>query len=431
MPTALLIIFIGAIIFLGNFLVGFFNRTRIPDILGLLLLGLLIGPVFEIVRPSDFGAIGPIFTNIVLVFILFESGLDLHFEEMKKSLRGSFNLTILNFVVTMLVVAGVCFYFTSLDWLSALITGSILGGTSSAVVTTLVKKVAVRESTSTVLVIESAVSDVFTLGIPITLMGLYAGGVVEPGMLIGQMLSSLVLALAIGFFGGLLWSVLLHESKILRRTRFSTPAFAFIIYGIAELFGFSGPITALTFGVTLGNIYLLRSKLMDRFIIRKSIEMKENEKSFFSEIVFLLRTFFFIYIGLSIRLDDKFSILLGLITTVLLFLIRIPVVGASTPKDTPVFDSAIMCIMIPKGLGAAVLATLPSQRGMPTGDLIQTITFSVILFTTLISTILFFMVERKWIMPVFSLIFRNRRKNPWAEAKPATLANEVLLENET
>ncbi|MCI1189688.1 hypothetical protein MON38_19880 [Hymenobacter sp. DH14] len=70
-------------------------------------------------------------------------------------------------------------------------------------------------------------------------------------------------------------------------------------------------------------------------------------------------------------------------------MVRIPVVLAAADRQTPPFNLALMSIMIPKGLGAAVLATLPAQRGMPGGLAIQPITFAVIVATTLGSTRLF------------------------------------------
>lgn len=77
MPTAILIIIIGLFIFWGHYLAGIFERRGIPDVLGLMLIGILIGPVFHWVDPDSFGTFGSLFSNLVLIFILFESGTDL------------------------------------------------------------------------------------------------------------------------------------------------------------------------------------------------------------------------------------------------------------------------------------------------------------------------------------------------------------------
>lgn len=425
MVTPLLIIFIGFLIFFGHYLAELFDRTRIPDVVGLLLVGILLGPVFHLIDPASFGRAGSVFTNIVLVFILFESGLEVRFEQLKSSLRGTFTLTTLNFIVTTLLVAALAQLFAGLDFLSSVILGSILGGTSSAVVTTLARKVDIQEQTSTTLVMESAFSDVYTLAIPISLISVYTGSSFSLGGMFGQLLSSLVLAVLAGVGSGYLWSFLLNKVPTLLKTRFSTPAFVFIVYGLVELLNFSGPIAVLFFSITLANVTLLRPRLLYRYLPTRHVELTVAEKGFFAEMVFLLRTFFFVYVGMSIVLNNAYLIGLGVGITALLFLVRIPVVLASADRNAPLFDTAFMSIMIPKGLGAAVLATLPAQRGMPTGPAIQTITFAVIMATTVFCTLLFFILEKRRLLGFYRLFFGRRRPVDAAAAR-ALLPAEPL-----
>ncbi|MFC7669943.1 cation:proton antiporter [Hymenobacter humi] len=410
MTTPLLIILIGFLIFLGHYLAQLFDRTKIPDVVGLLLVGVLLGPVFHLIDPAAFGKGGRVFSNLVLVFILFESGLEVRFEQLRSALRGTMGLTTLNFVVTTLVVAVLAQLFGGLDLLSSLILGTILGGTSSAVVTTLVRKVNVSEQTSTTLVMESALSDIFTLAIPIALISFYTGSSFNLVTLFSQIVSSLIVAVLAGAGGGYLWSVLLNQVPMLLKTRFSTPAFVFILYGLVEMLNFSGPIAVLFFSVTLANVTLLRPHTLREYFPSRHVELTAMEKDFFAEIVFLLRTFFFVYVGMSIVLDNGYLIALGVGMAVVLFLVRIPVVLATADRQTPQFDVAVMSIMIPKGLGAAVLATLPVQRGIPTGPIIQTLTFAIIMATTVLCTILFFWSRsaRFWAFMPFSPVVAAR-----------------------
>ncbi|QNP51058.1 cation:proton antiporter [Hymenobacter qilianensis] len=419
MTTPILIIFIGFLIFLGHYLAEMFDRTRIPDVVGLLLVGILIGPVFHLIDPASFGQAGRVFTNIVLVFILFESGLEVRFEQLKSALRGTVTLTTLNFIVTTMLVAAMAQMFAGLDFLSSVILGSILGGTSSAVVTTLARKVDIQDQTSTTLVMESAFSDVYTLAIPISLISLYTGASFSLGSMFGHIFTSLVLAVVAGVASGYLWSILLNKVPTLLKTRFSTPAFVFIVYGLVEQLDFSGPIAVLFFSITLGNVTLLRPRLLYPYLPSRHIELTAVEKDFFSEMVFLLRTFFFVYVGMSIVLDNAYLIGLGAAITLLLFLVRIPVVLASADTKTPLFDMSFMSIMIPKGLGAAVLATLPAQRGLPSGPTIQTITFAVIIFTTVFCTLLFFVLEKRKMLGFYRLFFGSHRPLDAASMLPA------------
>lgn len=405
MPTALTIVFVGCTIFLSHWFAALFARTKIPDVLWLFIIGLLIGPVFGWAKPESFGGVGPVFTTITLVFILFESGIDQRLEPLINSLSGTAKITTYNFVGTCLVAGSIAYFNTDLGVLRSLMLGSIVGGTSSAVVTTLARQFPMTKRSSTILVLESAFSDVYTLAVPLTLLTAYKIGKVDVAFVTGQMIAAFILAAMLGIAGAFGWSILLNRMRTLQNTVFTTPAFVFVIYGIVELLNYSGPIAALAFGITLGNIDVLGPPIMRNAISRKPISLNDNERAFFSEAVFLLRTFFFVYIGLSVRLYDWWPFALGAIITGALFLIRIPIVRFSVPRDTPLKDAAFMAAMIPKGLGAAVLASLPAQQGVPGGEIIQSIVFSIILCTTMLTTVLTFLVDKTWLSNVYTWIF--------------------------
>jgi len=406
MPTAYTIVFVGITIFLSHYFASLSARTKIPDVLWLFIIGLLLGPIGGIVNLSNFGAVGPVFTTITLVFILFESGIDQRLEPLIDSLGGTARITTYNFFGSCLVAAGIAYFYTDLGILRSLVLGSIVGGTSSAVVTTLAKQYNMTERSSTILVLESAFSDVYTLAIPLTLLTAYNVGRVDVAFVTGHMIAAFLLAAMLGIAGAFLWSILLNRMRTLQNTVFTTPAFVFIIYGVVEILNYSGPIAALAFGITLGNIDVLGPPIMKNVISRKPISLTDHERAFFSEAVFLLRTFFFVYIGISVRLQDWWMLMLGAIITCALFLVRIPIVRLAVPRDTSPKDAAYMATMIPKGLGAAVLASLPVQQGIPGGEIIQSVVFSIILCSTLFTTILTFLVDKTFVSNVYEWIFR-------------------------
>jgi potassium/hydrogen antiporter len=405
MPTALTIVFVGCTIFLSHYFATLFVRTKIPDVLWLFIIGLLLGPVFGVVTPEKFGAVGPVFTTITLVFILFESGIDQRLEPLINSLSGTAKITTYNFIGSLLVAGAIAFFYTDLGLLRSLVLGSIVGGTSSAVVTTLARQFPMAQRSSTILVLESAFSDVFTLAVPLTLLTAYKIGKFDVAFVTGQMFAAFILAAMLGIVGAFLWSILLNRMRTLQNTVFTTPAFVFIIYGFVEILNYSGPIAALAFGITLGNIDVLGPPIMKNVISRKPISLTDHERAFFSEAVFLLRTFFFVYIGISVRFQDGWMFALGAAITGALFFARIFIVRLSVPRDTPLKDAAFMAAMIPKGLGAAVLASLPVQQGIPGGEIIQSVVFSIILCTTLLTTVLTFLVDKTHVSSVYGWIF--------------------------
>ena len=405
MQTPVIIIIIGLFIFWGHYLTGVFERRSIPDVLGLMFIGILIGPVFHLIDPSSFGKFGSLFSNLVLIFILFESGTDLKIAEVKSSFKESAGITTFGFITTWITTTVLCMSIFQLPLLTSLFIGAALGGTSSAVVVGLVKKIPVKPKTATTLIIESAETDVFTLAIPLSILGFMLTGEMQAHTLVAQFISSLVMALVIGVSGAFLWSFIINRIQTLKATKFSTPAFLFILYGITEYLQFSGPLTALSFGIAIGNLQYFEPRLLEKIVPNQNIVLPDAEKNFFSELVFLLRTFFFVFIGVSIQVNRVDWLLWGAVITLALFLVRIFAVKMVIARNTPLLDKATISFMIPKGLGAAVIATLPLQQGHEDGIIIQSVCFSVILFSTLYCVVLFFLLKKGVSMPLYKVVF--------------------------
>jgi NhaP-type Na+/H+ or K+/H+ antiporter len=135
--------------------------------------------------------------------------------------------------------------------------------------------------------------------------------------------------------------------------------------------------------------------------------LNETERTFFAEIVFLIKTFFFVYIGLSIQLTNWWLVFTGLALTVVIFLLRIPVVRLAASKQLPQLDAALMAVIVPKGLAAAVLATLPAQQGVEKGELIQGIVYAVILFSIILTALMAFWLEKMQLPRPYRMVFAS------------------------
>ena len=394
MDTATSIFFVGLLIFLAHLFTGLFSRTKIPDVLLLMLIGLLIGPCLGMVNVEHFGSFGPILATITLVVILFQGGLGLKLDVLRKSLAGSVSLTLVNFTVTTLAVGGLMMLMAGMDTISALLVGSILGGTSSAVVIPMVSRLSMDGKSQTILFLESALSDVLCIVVAITLIESFDLGGINPGQAFGKIIAMFVLSAVVGIVAAVGWSMLLEWVRRVENAIFLTPAFVFVIYGVTEMLGYSGGIAALAFGITLGNEETFNSLFNRLPVSVRPVALNEIEKAFFSEAGFLLKAFFFVYIGLSIVLTNPVWMILGAIITLVIFYIRVPTVWISVPRSVPASDASIMAIMVPKGLAAAVLASMPLQMGMAGGELIQGVVYSVILFSIVLCSVLVFLLDR-------------------------------------
>src|SRR6185437_14274818 len=427
MHVATNILVVGALVFVAHAFTGIFSRTRVPDVLLLTIIGILLGPVFHLVTPANFGAVGPVFAAITLVIILFEAGLSLDFDVMRGAIRPTLTLTLTNFFLTMIGVGIAGQFLLKMNPRLTFMLGAIIGSTSPAVIVPLSRRLPMVESTKTILFLESALSDVLSIVIAIGIMDSYKFGTVRVGTVVGQILATLILA---GIFGGLAafaWSALLRRIRGLENSIFTTPAFVFVLFGIVELLGFSGYVAAVVFGAVLGNIEVFhRITWLQRPLPPEPITLNEQERNFLAEVVFLLKTFFFIYVGVSIKFTDIPLVYVALALSVLIFLVRIPSAWFGLNRETPVRDASLVAIMSPKGLAAVVLASMPFDRHLPGGEQLQSVTYSVVFISIVFTSVLSFLIERTWLAKVYAVFFRH-----FGRPAPAMEPQMPLSSNET
>lgn len=365
-------IFLGALIFCAHLFAAFFRRSRVPDVLFLVLIGILLGPVLGWVTPDMLGGVGSLFASITLVFILIDSGIDMSISNLKRYWVGIVQVTFYSFCLSMVVAMTVVHYMVGLEWMPSLLLGSMVAGTGSSIVIPIIKQMKISSQTQVVLTLESAISGVLCIVVALALMEGFKMGTVNVVQIVGNVLASFIIAVIIGCFGGLVWSALLRRVRQLQNSMFLTPAFVFVIYGVTEALGFSGAIAALAFGIVLGNALYLEHSLIRRIVRRPLPRMQsltDNEKSFFKEMVFILKTFFFVYIGISIPFTDPEALLWGAVVAGALFMGRFLLVFLVGRHNTRT-DRLIVSIMIPKGLVSAVLASMPVEINRAAGTII-------------------------------------------------------------
>jgi NhaP-type Na+/H+ or K+/H+ antiporter len=407
---ALTILVIGLLVFVGHFLADFFQRTKVPDVLILMFAGILLGPVFHVVEPADFGKVGPVFTTLALIIILFEGGIHLNIKQLAAAAGDTLSLSLATFVATTLIIAHLADLLLPMDFLTSLLVGTILGGTSSAVVVPLIRALAVGSKPSTVLFLESALTDVLVIVLALGLIRALAaagGGatVVDGFSLLVEILTSFVIAGMIGIAGAFVWSAILDKVRRVPNTIFTTLAYVFILFGLAELSGYSGAIATLAFGVAVANFPNIPERLFGKIFSFRLSAFAEHERAFFGEAVFLVKTFFFVFLGVSMSFGDWRVVTVGLVFALAAYLIRSPMVRLLVRPAVTRRDAALLSALVPKGLASAVLAALPAQAGLPNGDVIQGTVYAAIFFSIVTCAVLVFMIERGLLGPLATTWF--------------------------
>lgn len=422
------IIALGVLIFFSHAFKELFVKTKIPSVLLLLLIGIIVGPISGLVSVEYFGQIGKVFTSITLIVILFESGVHLKLSEIKKSIGAASVLTIVNFLVTMAVVATVTHLLMDFDKLSASFIGAIVGGTSSAVVIPIVRQLRMGEKSTSVLILESAISDVLCLVVGLALIDGMVQGEVAVSTVFSKMWKAFLFAILLGLGGGFTWSLLIKLVRSIENSMITTLAFVFILYGVVELLQFNGGLAVLSFGFVLGNNELInRNKLYRRIFNFETSGFNENEQRFFSEIVFVMQTFFFVYIGIALQFGSIGIYLLALLVVLLIIVFRTGTIWLFSRKGVSKGERNIMSVLTPKGLVTAVLASVPVQKAVATGESIQSLGYAIVLVSILLSSILVIILS---INPNFfgEIIDKGKRKIAESRSKKEIIEPDAAEE---
>jgi cell volume regulation protein A len=381
----------AVIIILGFLGEEFFNRTSIPDSILLLLFGVMLGPIFQLFAHEELLAITPYFAALALIIILFDGGLNMDIREAVKNSPRALILAISGWTLNVLVTAALCKVLLGWRLLNGLLLGSIVGGGSSIIVIALIRKLKVTEKIETVLSLESILTDVLcTVGaftvINILLQEVNAEGVstsIDLGTALGSVGVAFGVGILVGLGFGVAWLVILEKLKGKPNAYMLTLAMLFLTFVVTTNLGGNGALSALFFGLVIGNSRPI-AKLLK---FRTTVSIDDNVRDFHCQISFLIRSFFFVFTGLLFSFSSLTSLFLGLFLSFTFLGIRFVVVKMAVVKSELHEYESLMTVMFPRGLAAAVLASLPLTMLGPSYQIFPEIAFIVILTTIMICTI--------------------------------------------
>jgi NhaP-type Na+/H+ or K+/H+ antiporter len=112
-------------------------------------------------------------------------------------------------------------------------------------------------------------------------------------------------------------------------------------------------------------------------------------------------------VGISIQLSGWWVVWAAIVLTLLVLLVRIPIVRFTIPKATRINEVSIMAVMIPKGLATAVLASIPLQQGIEGGELVQNIVYVMILTSIILTSVLIPIIEKTQSSRLYQSVFRG------------------------
>ena len=383
----------GLILIIGYAGDYFFKRKRIPDILILIIIGLLLGPVFRVVKPGVLDPVSDIFAALALVIILFDGGLNLSlYRVLKESPRA---IALAGLGVTVSAVLTMIFMFYTYHWslIDGLLLGTIIGGTSSSVVIPLISREKMSTKTKTLLSLESAFTDALVVVLAIVILQIVTTGVGSSiSEVSGAILAEFSIGAVIGAIAGIAWLRFLGSVKKQIYNDILTLSIVILFYSLVEAVGGSGAIFALTFGLVLGN-----GKDVCRMLrMKETLQVTRMMKTFMAEMSFFMKTFFFVYIGLIFTFTNYTTVLYGILLSFILLGGRYLSAWVVSMKSAVLRENInLVSIMLPRGLAAAVFVEILKSFNVPYLDTYANIIITVIMTTVIIGSVGSSIIRRK------------------------------------
>jgi cell volume regulation protein A len=286
--------------------------TKIPDVIWLIVFGIIMGSGIHYVDKDLFNELAPLMSILALSIILFEAGINIDIITLIENMGKATILSISSILLSIIFIGTSAYLLLPKDFtlLQGMLLGAMVGGTSTVAVfgimSNLDKNVSNIASTKVMLTMESIISDPVCIIASITLIKM----IMQPGINLMNGLidiaSTFILSSILGIISGLMWSIILNKLRTHPYTYMITLAVLMPLYIISEeIVGEgAGAMTALAFGLAITNYSYIMGKLGNQGKIRINVR---KLREFHEEIVFFIKSFFFVYIGIVVTLSWKYT----------------------------------------------------------------------------------------------------------------------------
>ena len=357
------------------------RHLRIPGIVLLLGTGLLLGPdALGIVHPSSLGNSLPFIVGFAVAVILFEGGMNLHINRIRREGKTIRQLITTGALVTALGGTVTAKIFLGWDWRISLLFGVIIIVTGPTVITPLLRRLKLRRSVSTVLEAEGVLLD--AIGAVIAVVALEIA--LSPSGLsfltgLFHIITRLIVGSAIGAAGGFFLAFLLRFRNLIPEglENVFTLSLVFALFqGANSISPESGIVAVTAAGLVVGN--------MKTHIHR---ELREFEE----QMTVLLIGMLFILLAADVRLIEVTELGWGgIITVTILVCVLRPlnVYIGTMGSNLNLRQKALLSWIAPRGIVAAAVASLFAlelEKHGVDGSQLRAMVFSLIAVTVLLS----------------------------------------------
>lgn len=376
---------LALIILLGILSSYLFEKCKLPGLLGMLLLGVLIGPYSLNLIDENLLNISADLRKIALIIILLRAGFGIKKQDLKSIGKPALKMSCIPGILEGFAIAIASTLFLDFTFIQGGILGFIIAAVSPAVVVPqMINLLNSRRGTDknipTLILAAASIDDVFAITIMTVFMGLYGGENINiAGQIIGIPISIL---LGIGL--GLIMAVILI--KIFKHLNFSTTRKVLIVLASAIFITYLE--TALEHIVTIAS--LLGVMTLAFILMDKKPEVSKDLSEGFNKIWSFAEILLFVLVGAQVNISVALEAgVVGILLIIIGLTFRSLGVWISLRNTNLNNKEKLFCIIsyIPKATVQAAMGAVPLTMGVASGDTILAISVVAILITAPIGAI--------------------------------------------
>lgn len=376
---------LGIIVILGLMMNYIFTKLKLPGLLGMLILGIIMGPHSLNLLDENLMAVSADFRKISLIIILLRAGLGISREALNKVGKTATLMGCVPGVIEGFTIAFISTKILGFSFIEGGILGFIVAAVSPAVVvpsmlTLNEKKLGQDKNIPTLILAGASLDDIFAITIFSTFLGLYSGSHINIGIELLNIPVSIILGIVIGIISGLILVKLFKHNNI-RDTKK-----VLIILGVA--ISLTAIETALKSKIEIAG--LLGVMTIGFILLEKLPTVAKRLAQKFNKIWVLAEILLFVLVGAQVNVNVALqSGAAGVIIIVIgSFARSIGVMIATTGSGLNSKEKMFCAIAyLPKATVQAAIGAVPLAFGVASGEVILAIAVLSILITAPIGAI--------------------------------------------
>lgn len=271
---------------------------------------------------------------------------------------------------------------------------SAWSGVNLTIVNAVFRYIKPQEEARVTLTMVSLVDDPLVLISTLTILNYVLLESMDFGGILFGLLSNIGVSLFLGFILGLFWlNVLYFLRKGEYTYTFTLAAFLFV-YALSEILGGTGVIAVFVFGLVIGNYELIVKRFKLKMSVNEFSKLKGMIEKFHSEITFMIRSFFFTFIGLIYMFTGVFAVVLGLACSLLLHLTKYLVAKIGTFRSPMASDLPVIGLIVGQGAASASMSMLPLVYNLPDAAFLTSLALNIVLINNITSIVFPFLAAR-------------------------------------